>query len=75
MFSPELNNWKATFTDPLGHQISSNVKRGSESVYNALVDLLILSKSNILNSDHSSTFLKSAILLSGGNVNQKYRRW
>ena len=65
-------NWGYEVTDSTGHRFPFNVKRGSESVLEAMVDLLILSKSNIINTDHRSTFIRTAVLLSGGDLTRKY---
>ena len=65
-------NWGYEVTDSTGHRFPFNVKRGSESVIEAMVDLLILSKSNIINTDHRSTFIRTAVLLSGGDLARKY---
>lgn len=65
-------NWGHLITDDLGHRFPFNVKRGSESVLEAIVDLLILSKSNIINKDHRSTFIRSAILIGKDNLRLRY---
>jgi hypothetical protein len=58
--SGEWNSW---ITDNNGNQFPFNVNRNSSSVVQAIVDLLLLSYSEILNKNSSSTFLKTAMLL------------
>jgi hypothetical protein len=65
-------NWGYEITDSTGHKFPYNVKRGAESVLEAMIDLLILSKSIIINTDHRSTFIRTAILLSRDNINSRY---
>jgi len=65
-------NWGYEITDSTGHRFPYNVKRGSDSVLEAMVDLQILAKSNIINTDHRSTFIRTAILLGKENLRVKY---
>jgi len=65
-------NWGFPILDSTGHSFPYNVKRGAESVLEAMIDLLILSKSNIINTDHRSTFIRTAILLSKDNLRRRY---
>jgi len=64
---PELlvpeGGWNTVTKDEFGHQFAFNIKRSRESVIQAMVDLLVLSASNVINTDHRSTFLQTAILL------------
>lgn len=57
-------DWNMVVTDYNGNQWPFNVNRKSDSVKQALVDLLILSNSNIIDTNSRSTFLQAAILLS-----------
>jgi hypothetical protein len=59
--------WDSWIVDENGNQFPFNVKRSSESVKEAVVDLLILSYSNIINTS-SSTFLKTAALFKKYNL-------
>ena len=61
-------DWNTVTIDELGYMFDYNVKRSRESVLQAMIDLLILSKSNILNIDYRSTFLKSAMLINKYNL-------
>lgn len=54
--------WNSTTTDQSGRLYASNVKRSGDSVEDALVDLLILSRSQIVKTSNS-TFLNTALLL------------
>ena len=54
-------NWNGLVTDNVGRMYNFNVTRNSESVNAALIDLLILSKTKIVNTSHS-TFLKMALI-------------
>jgi hypothetical protein len=62
MLNPE-GGWNTMTRDEFGHQFPFNVKRSRESVIQAMVDLLILSRSTVINTDHRSTFLQTATLL------------
>lgn len=62
LLNPE-GGWNTPTKDEFGHQFPFNVKRNRQSVIDAMVDLLILSRSNIINTDHRSTFLQTAVLL------------
>ena len=53
--------------DNEGNEYSFNVERSDESVIDAMVDLLILSKSTILNTSES-TFLRTALLIQESNA-------
>lgn len=55
-------DWRHQFLDKDGRVMRFNVNRSSESVIDAMVDLLILSESEIVQTSHS-TFLKTALLL------------
>ncbi len=48
--------------DEMKKPLSFNIERSSESVKQAIVDLLILSKSDIMHTS-DSTFLKTALLI------------
>ncbi|NBP57393.1 hypothetical protein EBU71_12830 [bacterium] len=65
-------NWGFPVRDSTGHSFPYNVKRGSESVLEAMVDLMILSRSNIINTDHRSTFIRTAILISKDDLRKRY---
>ncbi len=54
-------NWNDLVSDNVGRIYNFNVSRNSESVKAALIDLLILSKTKIVNTSNS-TFLKMAII-------------
>lgn len=56
-------SWNSVITDTTGNQWPFNVNRSAESVRQAVVDLLILSHSVLLDTDLRSTFLKTAALL------------
>jgi hypothetical protein len=60
--------WNTMTKDEYGHQFPFNVKRSKESVVEAMVDLLILSRSTVINTDHRSTFLQTALLLKKYNI-------
>ena len=62
MLNPE-GGWNTVTSDEFGHQFAFNVKRSKQSVIEAMVDLLILSQSTVINTDHRSTFLQTAVLL------------
>lgn len=55
-------DWRHEFTDNDGRLMRFNVNRSAESVIDAMVDMLILSESEIIQTSHS-TFLKTALLL------------
>lgn len=59
--------WRDTVVDGEGKEYSFNVERSDESVIDAMVDLLILSKSTIIQTSESS-FLKTALLIQESNV-------
>ena len=59
--------WRDTVVDDDGNEYSFNIERSDESVIDAMVDLLILSKSTILNTSES-TFLKTALLIQESNA-------
>jgi hypothetical protein len=54
--------WTTTTADHSGRLYPCNVNRGAASVEDALVDLLILSRSQIIKTSNS-TFLNTALLL------------
>lgn len=56
-------DWNSWITDNNGNQFPFNVNRSASSVVQAIIDLLLLSYSEILNKNSSSTFLKTAMLL------------
>ena len=56
-------NWNATITDSTGTDFPFNVNRNSESVVQAMIDLVILSRSTLIATDFTSTFLQSAKLI------------
>jgi len=60
--------WNTWIVDSNGNQFPFNVDRNSQSVIEAIVDLLLLSNSNIINTNLNSTFLKTAILLKKYNL-------
>lgn len=62
LYNPE-GGWNTLTRDETGHQFPFNVKRSKQSVIEAMVDLLILSASTVINRDHRSTFLQTATLL------------
>jgi hypothetical protein len=55
--------WNTTITDSTGANFPYNVNRNSESVIQAMVDLVILSRSTLIATDYTSTFLQSAKLI------------
>lgn len=59
--------WRDTVVDDDGKEYSFNIERSDESVIDAMVDLLILSKSTILNTSES-TFLRTALLIQESNA-------
>jgi FkbM family methyltransferase len=56
--------WKDLTIDTEGRYFPFNVKRSGESVIEAFKDLLILSRTNIIKTSNTSTFLNLAILYS-----------
>jgi len=62
--------WNQTITDQNQTQWQFNVNRSSASVQEAVVDLLILSHSNIMNTNTRSTFLHMASMLK-----ESRKRW
>jgi hypothetical protein len=54
--------WRDTIVDDEGNEYSFNIERSDESVIDAMIDLLILSKSTIMHTS-DSTFLKTALLI------------
>lgn len=55
-------DWRSTIVDEYGIQQPFNIERSDSSVIEAMVDLIILSKSNIMKTSDSS-FLNTAFLL------------
>jgi len=55
--------WTTMITDSTGAQFPFNVDRSSDSVVQAMVDLTILSRSTLVDTDFKSTFLQTAKLL------------
>jgi len=62
MLDPQ-GGWNTMTRDEFGHQFPFNVKRSRQSVIDAMIDLLVLSHSTVINLDHRSTFLQTALLL------------
>lgn len=58
----DREDWRSLVVDDTGIEYPFNVNRSDESVKQAIVDLCILSKSNIMKTSNSS-FLQTAILL------------
>jgi len=56
-------DWNASIIDNNGNKFNYNVNRSKESVCDAIIDLLILSKSIIIETNINSTFLQTAALL------------
>ena len=56
-------DWRTVITDSTGAQFPFNVDRSSDSVVQAMVDLTILSRSTLVDTDLKSTFLQTAKLL------------
>jgi hypothetical protein len=56
-------DWRYAYTDSDGRYSVFNVERSKISVIDAIIDFLILSKSNIIKTGNESTFLKMAIIL------------
>jgi hypothetical protein len=56
-------DWDTVITDSTGANFPFNVNRSSESVVQAMVDLVILSRSTLIETDFRSTFLQTAKLL------------
>lgn len=55
--------WNYGITDSNNNYFNFNVDRSKQSVKEAIVDLIILSRSTILNTNPTSTFLQTAFLL------------
>lgn len=60
-------DWNDIITDYEGRQFGFNIKRSKESVIEGFIDLLILSRTNIIIESHS-TFLKFAKLYKNINI-------
>tara|TARA_B100001996_G_scaffold372903_1_gene349789 strand:+ start:15 stop:920 length:906 start_codon:yes stop_codon:yes gene_type:complete len=60
-------HWRANIEGPDGEEYSFNIERSDESVIEAMVDLLILSRSTIIPTSES-TFLKTALLMQFSNA-------
>lgn len=58
-------DWNQTIVDGLGNSFPFNVKRSESSVISAMVDLVLLSRSQLLPTDKRSSFLQVAYLLQG----------
>lgn len=58
--------WRDIIVDDEGVEYPFNVERSDESVIDAMIDLLILSKSTIMHTS-DSTFLKTALLIQQSN--------
>jgi hypothetical protein len=61
-------DWNCRIKDSNDNYFNFNVDRPSRSVQQAIVDLLILSRSEILNTNLASTFLQTAYLLKNINL-------
>lgn len=59
--------WRDVIVDEEGVEYPFNVERSDESVIDAMIDLLILSKSTIMHTS-DSTFLKTALLIQQSNA-------
>lgn len=59
--------WRDAVVDNEGNEYSFNIERSDQSVIEAMIDLLILSKSTIMNTSES-TFLKTALLIQESNA-------
>jgi hypothetical protein len=64
----EDGEWRSVIVDDTGIEYPFNIERSDESVQQAIIDLYILSKSNIMKTSDSS-FLKTAILLKNSYQN------
>ncbi len=60
-------HWRATIEGPDGEEYAFNIERSDESVIEAMVDLLVLSRSTIIPTSES-TFLKTAQLIQDSNA-------
>ena len=58
--------WRDIIVDDEGVEYPFNVERSDETVIDAMIDLLILSKSTIMHTS-DSTFLKTALLIQQSN--------
>jgi hypothetical protein len=56
-------DWRYPYTDADGRYSVFNVERSKLSVIDAIIDFLILSKSNIIKTGNESTFLKMAMIV------------
>jgi hypothetical protein len=56
-------DWQSPYTDEDGRYSVFNVERSKISVIDAIIDFLILSKSNIIKTGNHSTFLKMAMIV------------
>lgn len=56
-------DWQSPYTDNDGRYSVFNVERSKISVIDAIIDFLILSKSNIIKTGNHSTFLKMAMIV------------
>ena len=61
-------SWNFGIKDSNDNHFNFNVDRSRESVEQAIIDLLILSRSEILNTNLASTFLQTAYLLKNINL-------
>ena len=64
----EDGEWRSIIVDDTGIEYPFNVERSDESVQQAIIDLYILSKSDIMKTSDSS-FLQTAILLKNSHQN------
>lgn len=55
--------WNTRITDSNGVEFNFNVNRNKKSVTDAIIDLLILSRSEIVNTNLRSSFLTTAVLI------------
>jgi DNA replication protein DnaC len=58
----EEGEWRSVIVDDTGVEYPFNVERSDESVQQAIIDLYILSKSDMMRTSNSS-FLRTSILL------------
>jgi FkbM family methyltransferase len=66
------NTWTDPTLDTEGRWMNFNVDRSSQSVIEGFIDLLILSRSEIIETSNTSTFLKLAKIYSDINLEEQY---
>ena len=64
-------SWNETITDKEGRTFNFNVNRPKDSIIEALIDVLILSKCNLSNKQAKSTFYQLAKLYSGVRLKEQ----